>query len=154
MQFYQSLFMLVLSMYFMIKHNKKFAPEDLTPYMWRGVIEGLIYVGFYMTVPITPLSMFSILFNSRSIITFLIEALYLKEWPRKLHLLLSFFSFIGVLILLGPSIAKPDQSGRSSLVFVAGCLLTITIATMTSYINIYTKYKGKADFIIHSFEGN
>lgn len=144
LQFYQSIFMMIISMILMIQNKKPFAPRDLTPYLVRGTLEGLVYVFFYFAVPITPLAMFSVLFNSRSVIIFLIEGLYVRKCPRAFHLVLSFVSFIGVVILLGPSIVLPASSGHSKILFVYGSLLTLVVAVMTSSVNIYTKYNGES----------
>ena len=141
-QFYQSIFMMVISFVQIYKQDLPFIPRNITPYLVRGFVEGLIYVLFYYIIPITPLSLFSILFNSRSVIIFIIEGIYLGKCPRMFHLVLSLLSFLGVLILLGPSLASPSSEDQSNTLVVYGSVMTLIIAVMSCSINIYTKFNG------------
>ena len=100
----------------------------------------------FAALHMVPLTIFALLFNSKSLFVFLLESLYLKKCPRLLHLFLSVCSFVGVFLLMAPLEAlRPDAGSdhvKIDFKYVAGCVFTLIGAMNTAVADIYGNHQG------------
>lgn len=100
----------------------------------------------FAAIQMIPLSIFALIFNAKSLIVFLLESIYLKKWPRKLHLFLSFLSFVGVFLLIAPfDFLRPNQKSKImkiDLTYIIGCFFALLGSTGVALNDIYWNYKG------------
>ena len=107
---------------------------------------GVSMIFNFAALHMVPLTIFALLFNSKSLFVFLLESLYLKKWPRLLHLFMSFCSFVGVFLLMAPLKAlRPDVASNQVKIdfkYVAGCVFSLIGAISTAVTDIYGNHQG------------
>lgn len=147
---------MLVSTFLLMRKKKAFIPKNLKPYLIRNLLQCLVLNGIFMGVKLNLISVFNTIFNTRCLMCFLIETYINKKRPRLAFVVLSIISFIGILMLIYPSLSN-DLSGSSNStndteskleysqqMGVFGPLFAVAVTFVTAYSDIYTNLKGKA----------
>ena len=77
--------------------------------LYRGLSGSLIFVGFNLGAKLLPSSKFMVINNTQSIWMVILGPFFIKEYPNRLIVSMVLISFIGIIILIDPSIIIPSS---------------------------------------------
>ena len=96
---------MLISLYYVLKRKGKLVPSNLKVYVIRNLMQCMVINGLFLSIKLTPISVFNTVFNTRCLMCFLIETYVNRKRPRPAYVLLSILSFVGIMMLIYPSLS-------------------------------------------------
>lgn len=128
-----------------MKVNKQtLVPDIYTPYVVRNLIECGVIFSIFVSVQWIPLSLFVIVFNLKSLLSFVFESVSQKIMPKWKYLGFSCLSFLGIVLIMTPKLEKSQNrlNDQSNWIYLLGVFYALIAAVLAAVSDIYTHSQG------------
>ena len=134
--FYRSWFILIVSITRLRLKNKRLFPDIIKPLIIRNSLEILAILSMFISVKFVPISTFMVIFNSKGVLIYVFETVLKRRLPPTTHIVCCLVCFVGMIMVVSPSVDLSSQASISETLGVLGCLVSTSFIGMSDvYLN-------------------